>query len=114
MSDLLTRFREDFPEFSDVSDSEVERWLETAREIHSLSETATLHLAAHLLALSQEDSGGVDDGAGVVTAESIGPKSVSYRTQAESGQDVFFERTRYGRTFLVLERRATAFSARVF
>ena len=115
MTNMLTWFREEFPEFDDVIDQSVETWLGHAAEIHSLSKTATLYLAAHLVALDREESGQVvDHGAGVITSETIGPKSVTYMNQARSGDEVFFARTEYGRLFLTLERRATAFSARVF
>ncbi len=109
----MALFRKEFPEFSEVTDDAVQRWIERASEIHATSETATLYLAAHLVAVDREDSG-VDDGAGVVVGESVGPKSVQYKTQAESGDQAFFARTKYGRLFLTLERRATAFSARVY
>ena len=115
MTNMLAWFREEFPEFDDVADSAVNVWLGHAAEIHSLSETATLYLAAHLVALDGEDSvGQVDGGAGVITSETIGPKSATYMTQARSGDETFFARTQYGRLFLTIERRVTAFSARVF
>ena len=115
MTSMLAWFREEFPEFEDLSDQGVETWLDRAVEIHSLSDTATLYLAAHLVALDREESGEVvDHGAGVITSETIGPKSVTYMTQARSGDETFFARTQYGRLFLTIERRVTAFSVRVF
>ena len=115
VTELTPKFRERFPEFGWCGDSAIETMLELAGEMHSLSETATLYLAGHLIKLDREEGrNGVDEGAGVVTNESIGPKTVQYKTQAERESDVFFERTPYGRMFLVLEKRATAFSVRVY
>ena len=112
---LLPAFREQFAEFAPHNDVVVAEWLGVAREIHSLSTRATLYLAAHLLTLDQaEPNSEVKDNAGVLTSEGVGPKRAAYLTQAESERDVFFARTKYGRTFLTLERRATAFSARVY
>lgn len=114
---LLPAFREQFPEFSpaNYTDEVVVEWLGVARDIHSLSSRATLYHAAHLLTLDQaEPSTEVKDNAGVLTSEGVGPKRATYLTQAESERDVFFARTKYGQIFLTLERRATAFSARVY
>ena len=114
MTDSLATFRERFPEFSDLDDGRVRPMLEAAKEIHSLSIAATLYLAAHLITLDlKERAIGVDEGAGVVISESIGPKKVTYKTQAEREGEVFFARTPYGRMFLTLRRPATAFSVRV-
>ncbi len=103
-------FRDRFPEFYSVSDRNVERAMETARNIHSASDEAQLHLIAHLLELSRSD----DSAAGEVISESVGPKSVTYMSQAGEPNEAYFTRTSYGQTFLVLEKRATPFSARVY
>ena len=55
---LLTEFRAQFPEFGidDYPDGAVLGWIETARDIHSVSERALLWCAAHLIALDRDDS----------------------------------------------------------
>lgn len=113
---MLARFRAQFPEFADTSDAAIEAWIENASEITSVSDTAKLYCAAHLLALSQETHGGADEGAGEVRMERIGPKWVEYKAQALFGWEVFFTRSRYGRMLLLLERRAPSIgmSVRVY
>lgn len=94
-----------FPEFS-VDSSDVQGALDTACAIHSFKPLATLYLAAHLLVLASEDQAGPDGGSGEVTSEtSVGNKLTQYKAMAETGGEVFFTRTSYGRTFLTLEKR---------
>ena len=109
----LAAFRAAFPEITaqKASDAEVERHLALALEIHSHSESATLHCAAHLVAISEErtgdGAGAADGGSGVVTSESLGPKTVTYLTNAgASARKAFFATSPYGRMFLTLEGRS--------
>ena len=118
MPATLTAFRARFAEFAATPDAEVELWLETAVEIHGLSTRATLYLTAHLLTLdaAERQAGAVaplDDRGGIIVEEQFGPQRIKFMQQAAEEKDVFFARTSYGRLFLTLERRATAFSPRV-
>ena len=112
-----SEFRASFPEFSESGypDLLVERWIGVARRIHDLSTDGVGFVTAHLLALDRQDTSTPDGGRGEVTGESLGPKSLQYRTQADSGREVFFTRTSYGRLFLTLEKRTPArvISARI-
>ena len=112
----LSKFRTQFPEFAATVDADVERWLAEASSLHSVNDVATLWCAAHLLALAIATGLQPDEGAGEVKEETIGPKSLIFKTQAEAGWEVFFTRSSYGRHFLLLERRtpAVGFSVRVF
>ena len=107
-------FRDEFPEFARVSDDKISRCIKRACRIHDDLPAATLYAAAHLYSTDLEK--GIDEndpspaspdgGAGVVTSESIGSRSVSYRDGAgHDDRRVFFQRTPYGREFLKLEER---------
>ena len=100
----LAGFRSRFDEFSGTADGAVENALEEAKLIHDLLPLATLYLTAHLLTLNGQTTDGTAAG-GEVSSESAGPLKVSYKTQAESGQDAFFTSTSYGQRYLQLERR---------
>ena len=102
----VVEFREQFPEFvaADYPDATVERFIEVAAFIHNVRQIAHLYLTAHLLKL--ED--GRDAGAAAsseVQSEGAGPLRVTYKTQAEDGDEAFYTRTEYGRTFLTMEKR---------
>ena len=98
----LADFRSRFPEFS-TADSAVERVLARAKRFHALTVEGWLLAAAHLLALV-DDTAAYDGGAGVVTSETIGPRTIDYETVSEGdGRRVFFASTRYGREFLTVE-----------
>ena len=74
-----------------------------ARQIHGVRKLATLYLTAHLLAVDGEATGDPDGGAGVVSSETIGPRKVSYLTQADGMPNrAFFATTSYGRRYLAL------------
>lgn len=119
-ADLTTaHLREEVPALASVAEDVLSRALIVALEIHTLSPLATVYCAAHLVSLwADEDAStnpaGVDDRGGVVIAETAGPIEAEYMPQAEGGHEVFFARTPYGRMFLMLERRATAFTPRVW
>ena len=116
----LAAFRSQFPEFkvADYDDVIVNRVLTEAKILHSIQELATLYCAAHILVLEQEkydEQGNLklapDGGSGVVSKETIGPRTIEYVTQAGDPQDrhsrrrAFFAGTVYGRFFLELEAR---------
>lgn len=115
MAVSLADFRSRFPEFESTADAAVEARLAEAAEIHSVRASATLYCCAHLLSLASDTTTQPDAGAGEVASEGIGQERITYRTQAEDGWEAFFSTTRYGRTFLLLERRtpSIAMAARV-
>ncbi len=102
-----TDFRSAFPEFSATEDALVTAAINTAYGMHSAKRLATLALTAHLLVVMNEDDiSEPDGGSGEVTGEtSVGNKISQYRVMADSGPEVFFTRTSYGRAFLTLEKR---------
>lgn len=110
--------REEAPELGAVADDTLSRALAVALDIHSRSPRATVYCAAHIVSLWAEENAsgpaGVDDRGGVVVAETAGPLEAEYLPQAENEREVFFARTPYGRMFLTLERRSTAFTPRVW
>lgn len=113
----LTTFRTRFPEFAQTADSIVELALSDAKLLHARCPTATLFLAAHLLTLDQDETAtGVDGGNGEASNMSDGSESISFVTQAETGQEAFYTTTKYGRRFLALEKRCIGkrFSVRVY
>ena len=106
----LTGFREWFSEepFTSLDDSSITRALTEALQIHDKNPLATLYCAAHLLALDADNPSEIaaDGGAGVITQERIGPKSLTYMTQVNGrARDAFFATSKYGRRFLLLEQR---------
>ena len=99
--------RSRFPELTsqDYPDSALDLAAESAMNIFSLNTEGALHLAAHFAVVwRMENTGEADGGAGVVSQEQIGPRMVTYRTMSE-GDDTFFERTSYGRTYLIIRNR---------
>ena len=120
-ANYLPAFRARFPEFTvaDYPDATVILALEDAIAIFGACERAFLYLAAHLLTLRGEGGGavsGTDGGFGEVQSESIGSKSVTYKTMADKGKDTFFTSTAYGRQFLAFRNACVprAFHVRVY
>lgn len=121
---LLAAFRDELPEFSEtvLSNNDAKRYLAAALEIHSLSQRATIYCAAHLysLAETEQPDGGVgqDDGGAVsVQSQTIGNQTITYAQAADmssSERSSYFNRTPYGRLFLIFENRATANTLRVW
>ena len=105
-----------FDEFAAVDDAVVQTLIDEAYRITDVNPDATLYCVAHLLALEEEHTGKPDGGSGVIMGESIGPRSVTYRTQAQTEREVFFATTSYGRRVLAIEARtpAAGFSFKVF
>ncbi|MBF2753949.1 MAG: DUF4054 domain-containing protein [Gammaproteobacteria bacterium AqS3] len=109
-------FRSEFPEFPPavISDVDVDKFLRRAKRFHTATKAGSLYAAAHLYCLDQaskgegqaENQGRTDGGMGVITKETIGPKSVEYMTTAgDNPRKVFWATTPYGREFMVIEQR---------
>ena len=111
----VATFRTRFPEFtqSEFSDALVSNLAAVAFHISGINTEATLYLLAHLVAVSKEDNAELDGGSGVVEEERLGPKSVKYVNQQMGEGDAFFNRTSYGRLFMVMESRSPAKRLRV-
>ena len=105
-----------FPELSidKFPDALMEDAAETAAEIYSATRKGALHLAAHLAVIwVAENDAEPDGGSGVVVSEMVGQKQVTYTNAAAvhtRSEDVFYERTSYGRMYLQL-RDASAIRA---
>ena len=125
-ADLLEDFRAEFPEFNptDWTDASAIRALDTALDIHRLSPKATIYCAAHNMAvrkseISGTDVGAVDGGSGLVNSKKLGEREVRFSqglqglTSKDTQRRIEFARTSCGRTFLLLEDRATAGRVRV-
>lgn len=119
---LLSVFREQFPEFDSKSDDDVILSLGNALLIHAICGMATVYLAAHLCTINAESgvggSGGAVDGGGVreKTSESAKTISASFAKLAKDGtDDSFYTSTPYGRMYLVLRNNCPGrkFSVRV-
>ena len=93
-------FRGRFSEFVSRTDEDVDAALEFAKHIHTVRPLATLYLAAHALSLAASAQIG-----GEVIEDQVGAIRSKYMAQAQSGDEVFYTRTEYGRRFLVLEKR---------
>ena len=100
-------FRERIPGiFADRTDTEIAVAIDEARLISDVLEEATLYLAAHLIAVKSEWQSTPDGGSGVVSKETIGPRSIEYMTTAgESERRAFFSTTPFGRMYMTLEDR---------
>ena len=89
-----------------VAPANFETRIVEALQIHRWKELAVLYCTAHLLTLDTENAAAHDGGSGVVDSEALGPKKVSYVTQAsaeDTARAAFFSTTSYGRRFLALE-----------
>ena len=114
---LVCDFQKRFTEFTNLGPASVRMYVEDAVSLHGLCDRAALYLAAHLYVLDRDQSGGgIDDGLGEVSADSIGKKSAQYMTMAERGGDTFYTTTQYGRKYLEFRRKCVgrAFSVRVY
>ena len=102
----VAEFRAQFPDTFPAAthpDSLITTRIGEARQIHAVRKLATIYLAAHLLAVDAEATGEPDGGSGVVAGEKIGPRQVSYLTQADGKPGMsFFATTSYGRRYLAL------------
>ena len=97
-----------FPELANDHPTELlDEAAKAAMQIYSLRREGALHLAAHLAVCWRwENTGVMDGGSGVIQQETVGPKMAIYANMTgnskEGRQDGFFERTGYGRTYLIL------------
>lgn len=104
----ITDFRGEFPEFSAVEDAVITALIKRAQYYHDITTRGIIYAAAHLHCLDKEKTADLapDGGAGVVTGESIGSRSVQYATNAGSDErKAFWARSPYGREFLQIESR---------
>ena len=113
------------------NETEICMWLDTAYDIHKKSPRATLFLAAHFMELDRQSPAGSEtsnnnnstvDVQTFISRERIGPYEKELeRVQQSSGgsgttrQNIqeLYNTTHYGRVFLMLEQRCTAFSVRL-
>ena len=114
----IERFRELYPEFNDVPDSDVEYALELAQELHRCSANAIYALTAHFLALSQmQGQDGEDVATGVVKdvkKSKVGRVATEYISMASNVEDSYYTTTPYGQLYLALRNSALKkFTARV-
>lgn len=108
----VSDFRGEFPEFGEppigpVADDKINRALARATRLHNATKAGTMYAAAHLLCTDVEKVAlAPDGGAGVVSKESIGTKSVEYQTNAGADERrSYWSRSAYGREFLKIEER---------
>ena len=106
----ISEFRTRFGEFSDAAvypDALIQNALTVAKSISVVSVEGFKYLTAHLvIVMKEEETGAMDGGSGEVSSESSSAQSMSYMTMAEESREVFFTRSSYGRTFMLLESRA--------
>ena len=88
----------------EASDALLGRLAATAMEIGAVSQNDAEYLTAHLLTLHRAGNAKADGGAGEVSQESVGARSVAYKTQAAEHHEVFFSQSAYGRMHLTLLR----------
>ena len=102
VSDVRTAF----PELDSATypDASVAAAINVARSIAAATTEIWLHCTAHLLTLPRQAK--VDGGAGEITGAGLGPQQNQYKTMADTGRDVFFTTTPYGRLVLALEERS--------
>ena len=88
------------------TDSGLTNALTAAQLIDSTSTEAALHLAAHLALVAHlEESAEIDGGSGTLTEQTTGPFEQTFANMTRNGSlDSTFERTAYGRAYLLLRR----------
>ena len=112
MAITIIRFREIYPEFSSIADSDVEYTIELAMEVHRCSANAIYALVAHLLALSEMEGTGGDAPSGsvvqTVKKSRVGRISTEYFSMFSDKhpENSYYETTPYGRRFLMLQQSA--------
>ena len=119
----IAQFKAAYPEFSSTSDDDITRKMGIAYEVHKKSLRATLALCAHLIfagvGLSTSKHPGTLSAGGNIKTETAGDLSTTFMTAAEitqlsgSASREFFSSSIYGREFMLLEERATAFSVSI-
>jgi len=94
--------RSKFPEFASKTDSELDGAMAEARALASTPALSTPYAAAHLLAITSEQTGAPDGGSGEVRSESLAGASMATMPLARNAEDVFWTTTPYGRRVLAL------------
>ena len=121
MTLTVVRFREIYPEFTEelYPDVRVEYMLELAQEVHGCSENAIYALTAHLLALASAEGTGISGGTvttgtiQTVKKARVGRVATEFVSMAGNIEDVYYEQTPYGKTYLLLSKHKR-FSTRVY
>lgn len=106
-----TDFRLRFPEFAATADEVVDLALKTGLALcGDAGFEPSLYAAAHVLAVSSQNTGEADSGSGIVGMETLGPRTIQYQNMAKEGDEIgrFFEQSAYGRMVLMLEKRSAA------
>ena len=118
---LLPLFRQEFQELTDKPNDDVRQALKLALQIHAVRQDATLYLAAHLLAMAQQqkvNAAGnisVDGGGFIKVSESMAGQMIAFENPGATERSALLGTTSYGRTFLLLEKGSVAsIGARVY
>ena len=100
----LDQVRQQFPEFSNQGEDVINNAIRDAYAIHRIRPQATLYLVAHIISLTIDNVEQPDGGQGIITKETLGPKTIDYKTMSSDADTlkVWCEATHYGRMFLVL------------
>lgn len=124
--ELLPIFREQFPEYSALSDDYVLGYLNKALLIHAICPMATVYLSAHLIAIDQDSGIGSVDGpkfpvdSGGAAREVVSERgkniNTTFKSMAKKESDTFYTATPYGRMYITLRDACPGqgFSVRVF
>lgn len=101
----ISNFKTRFPEFNAIADANAQSLIDRAFIHHSATTEGVLLAAAHLHCLDSLPNE-LDGGAGVVSKESLGSKSVEYMTNAGGNERrAFWATSKYGRELLLIEQR---------
>ena len=117
---LLPKFRASFSELANKENADVLQALKLALQIHAVREDATLYLAAHLLAMAQDQkvnaAGTISTGGGFITSmEQMAGQMVQYQNPDITMRSAVLGTSSYGKMFLVLEKGSiAAIGARVY
>ena len=128
IDDLVTAFRNKFPEFDSpsgkvpVTDVELREFLKDAQQLYSANDNCTLYLAAHLIALKTEMvedglQGKTDSGSGEISQDAVnGIQREVVALATDNPTEAFYTTSLYGRTFWILRRAdpTRTISVRVF
>ena len=99
----LADFRARFSALASKTDAEVQTAIDLAGTM-AFNQLSWLYAAAHLVVRLGTES---TTGAGVVSKESIGPRSVEFMLQAKDAGEAFWGSTRYGQIYNHLNRGRT-------
>ena len=108
MAVSATDIRDHFGEFSGLSDTVINRWMDQAeRRVNRAqwgekADDAVLWLTAHLLAFTQPLACGTAPASGPVTTKKVGDLSVGFQVPERMSQ-TFLASTPYGQYYLTLK-----------